>query len=378
MIPQREYSRFMLVGLVPPHEDKERTLSRFEEAESLVRTFGGNVYAAVSQNAARADHHTFIGSGKASEVAEAIERENIQVVVINDAVKPGQLYALEKIFSVKNPTILVWDRIDLILQIFSKHASTAEAKLQIRRAAMRHMGPRIYGMGFEMSQQAGGIGMRGIGETNTELMKRHWKNEMRQVQKQLDKIHKTRAAQMQRRKNNDIPTIAIVGYTNAGKSTLFNSLTNQKNQVSDALFVTLDSTVSKLFLPKIQLQVFLSDTIGFIQNLPHDLIEAFKSTLLETVHADLLLHVIDASDPWVHDKIQVVEEVLKDLKIEVKHKLYIFNKIDRATNINQKDLAAKYSSFNPLFISAKTDDGVDQLISAIEQIYSAFIVHTKV
>jgi len=356
----------MLIGLVRPHEDKERMIANFEELGSLVTTFGGQVYAVATQNNSRADYETYIGKGKALEVTEAIKKDAIDIVVINDYVKSSQLHALKNIFSAANPNIIVWDRVDLILQIFSVHATTAESKLQIRLASMRHMGPRIYGMGRVLSQQGGGIGMRGIGETNTELMKRHWRNEMKTVREQIKKILQSREQQMDRRKRNGLPTISIVGYTNAGKTSLFNILGAKHNLAEDTLFATLDSSVCSLYLPKIKKEVFVSDTIGFIQNLPPQLIDSFKSTLMETVHADLLLHVIDVSDWWIHDKIAAVEKILHDLAIDKKNQIYVFNKIDKG-EINKKELATRYAFFNPQFISTKTHLGIDTLIATIEQ-----------
>lgn len=356
----------MLVGLVSPILDKEKMLANFEELESLVTTYGGRVYAAATQNSTRADNATYIGSGKAQEVADTILSEKIDIVVVNATIKPGQIYTLRKIFERTNPNIVVWDRVDLILQIFSKHAQTAEAKLQIKLAIMRHMGPRIYGMGMELSQQAGGIGTRGIGETNTEIMRRHFRQEIRNVNKQLAKITKTKERQINQRKSNGLPTISIVGYTNAGKSTLFNKLTGGKNLVDNALFITLSSNVGKLYLPKKRKEVFLTDTIGFIQNLPHQLIEAFKSTLMETTQADLLLHVIDASDSWMHDKIKVVDGILQELKVETKNQIYVFNKMDKAKELNRLDISNWYSSYHPQFIAAKTGSGCDKLVEEIE------------
>ena len=360
--------RFMLIGLVLPRTDKERTLADFEEAQSLVHTYGGEVFAAVSQNSTRRDQSTFIGTGKAHEVIDTITKEKIDIVVINDNVKPGQLFTLKKIFEVGNPRIEVWDRADLILHIFSKHASTAEAKLQIKLAFMRHMGPRIYGMGMELSQQAGGIGTVGIGETNTERMQRHWRQEVRSVRKQLAKLEANRSNQMDTRKKSGLSTISIIGYTNAGKTTLFNALASEHKLVDNALFVTLDSNVSKLYLPKIQKEVYLTDTIGFIQNLPPQLIDAFKSTLMETIRADTLLHMIDASDIWMDDKIQAVEEILQDLRIDTTNQIYVFNKIDRAKNINKQELIKRYSAFHPQFVSAYSRQGIPQLLAAIQEL----------
>lgn len=357
----------MLIGLVPRYEDKEKTLANFEEVQSLVHTFGGSVHAAIAQNSARADSSTYIGTGKTREAADVIIKERIDIVVINDNIKASQLYNLKKIFEQSNPDILVWDRVDLILQIFSKHASTVEAKLQIKLANIRHMGPQLYGMGLALSQQGGGIGTRGIGETNTEIMRRHWRNEIKNVQKQLKKLTLSRHQQMARRKKTGLLTISIVGYTNAGKTTLFNRLSKKSNLVESAPFTTLDSSVSKFFLPAIGREVLLSDTIGFIQNLPPQLIDAFKSTLMETVNANLLLHVIDISDFWRQDKTAVVEEILHGLTIDTKNQIYVFNKIDIAKKVDREDLLKQYDSFHPQFISAKNGAGCVQLINAIQE-----------
>lgn len=357
--------RFMLVGLAAHDRYKEEILADFTELESLVHTYGGRVYAATVQNAVRADNATYIGSGKAQEVANTVAQEKIDIVVVNANVKPGQLYTLKKIFERSNPNIIVWDRVDLILQIFSKHASTAEAKLQIKLAMIRHKGPKIYGMGMELSQQAGGIGTRGIGETSTQIMLRHFRNEMRSINKQLVKINQTRNQQLDKRKRSGLVTVSIIGYTNSGKTTLFNTLGNKNNLVANALFATLDSSVCKIYIPSAGREVFLSDTIGFIQNLPTQLIDAFRSTLLETVHADLLLHVIDVTDPRMDDKITAVEKILDKLELETKKQVYVFNKIDAAKDDKSVEFTGKYSNFNPQFISAKSQKGCDALLETI-------------
>ncbi len=361
----KQQFRFMLVGLVSKGIDYESIVLDMEELESLVKTYGGEVFAAVIQKADYPHKATFIGSGKAEEVAGRIAEEKIDIVVINDVLKPGQLYTLEKIFFRSNTKIKVWDRLDLILQIFSQHAHTKEAKLQIDLASLRHMGPRTYGMGYILSRQGGGIGTVGVGETNTELMKRHWKNEMRQISSQLTKLSQEKIKQIEKRKNIGFQTAAIVGYTNAGKTMLFNRLTGKTNLVADTLFATLDSSVGKLYIPKLQKDIIVSDTIGFIKNLPPTLIDAFKSTLLESVSADLLLVVIDLSDPEFADKIRAVDEILHELCGEKKNRLYVFNKIDQATSFERTDLRKRYANFNPLFISAKIGSGVDKLLETI-------------
>lgn len=368
MLPILINPRFMLVGLSRPHEDKEKTISDFEELEDLVQTYGGLIYAAVVQNSTRRDNNTYIGQGKALEVTQEIANNKIDVVVVNDYLKSGQLHHLKKIFEDANPNILVWDRVDLILHIFSKHAHTADAKLQIKMAFMRHMGPRIYGMGMELSQQAGGIGTRGKGETNTELMKRHWKNEIRGVQKQIKRLNQNKQDQMDQRKKSGLITISIVGYTNAGKTSLFNRLTQKNNLVEDALFATLDSSVGTFFLPKRRQNAYLVDTIGFIQNLPPHLIDAFKSTLMEAIDCDLLLHVIDASSSWLDNRIEAVKLILEELNAGKKNQIYVFNKMDKATFIKTEDLLKRYSSYHPQFINARSGKGLNELIETIQAV----------
>lgn len=359
--------KFILVSLVPPHTTEKEALEDLDELKSLVTTYGGATVVKVIQKKDNPDNATFIGKGKAQEVKEALTETKADIVVLNQIVKPGQIYNLQKALSEANKEAIVWDRVDLILQIFGKHANTAEAKLQIELAKMRQMGPRIYGMGMIMSRQTGGIGTRGIGETNTELMKRHWRVAIKQVRDKLDRLVKERERQIERRKEQGLETVSIVGYTNAGKTTLFNTITKKNKLAEDALFATLDSTVGKLYLQNIQKEILVSDTIGFIQNLPPQLVDAFKSTLLESINADVIIHVIDVSDPKMEQKIETVESILTDLKVITKKKIYVFNKIDQAPDLNRSELKAKYQEFNPVFISAQEKIGIDDLKIEIEK-----------
>ncbi len=357
----------MIVSLVPHNEDKATTRANADEVNSLVKTFGGIVCANISQNAARADGATYIGTGKAYQLADQAFIDEIDVVVVNDNIKSSQLYALTSIFEQKNPNIQIWDRTDLILHIFEKHAATAEAKLQIKLADVQHKGPEAREINLSLSKQGSGVGSRGQGETNTVLLKRMWKEKMRSIQKQLEKMSANRTHQMEHRRRIGLPTISIVGYTNAGKSTLFNVLSKKNVKVENALFVTLDSSVGKLYLPILGREAFITDTIGFIQNLPTELINAFTSTLLETVNADLLLHVIDISDSQMVEKIAVVENILKTLKLQTKKQIYVFNKVDSTSNTRTQELSAQFALFHPQFISAKTGDGIPELVETIQK-----------
>jgi GTPase len=355
----------LLVSILPKSVKDEDALKDLQELKALVEAYGGVVCDLVVQRREVHDRGMYIGRGKLEEVGKLVTEKAIDIVVLNAIIKPGQIFEMKKHLHPIFPDIKVWDRVDLILHIFSAHAKTAEAKLQIELAAMRHMGPRIYGMGEVMSRQGGGIGTLGVGETNTELMKRHWRDQMKKVKDKLKKHTEDRQRQLVRRVKNNIQTISIVGYTNAGKTSLFNILTGKKDGVKNALFVTLDSSVSHIYLKGIQKEVLLTDTIGFIQNLPMSLIDAFQSTLLESMHADVLLIVIDASDTQFEKKIAVVEKILYGLQLEKKKRVYVFNKIDIAS-ISLELISEQFAYFKPQFISVKNEEGIETLKKAIE------------
>lgn len=365
--------RFLIVTLVPQRQDREVTVTDLAETHSLVTTFGNSVVVdMLQQRGDEPDPRTYIGLGKVQEISDRVEEDKIDVVVINNIVKAGQTFNLKKRLRKASPDIEVWDRVDLILQIFDQHAHTAEAKLQIELAKMRHMGPRIYGMGMVLSRQGGGIGVRGIGETNTELMKRHWRDAIKETQDRLKKLSGEREKQIQRRRDLGLQTISIVGYTNAGKTSLFNRLSKKNKLAENALFATLDSSVGKMYLSGLQKEVLLSDTIGFIRNLPTNLVEAFTSTLLESVSADVLLHVIDISDMDMKNKINVVEDILRRIGVTTAKKIYVFNKMDVATEIEKEALREVYGYYFPQFISVKTGEGIETLQKAIEDILVAY------
>ncbi len=377
----------ILIDVIPPAMDKKVAARRILELESLTQTYGGMVVVKIIQRRSVPDYKTFVGSGKMQEIVDLAKKEKVELLVLNNILKPHQIFNIEKM--VERDHIAVWDRIDMILKIFQKHATTTEAKLQIRLAGIRHMGPRIFRMGLELGQQAGGIGTRGSGETNIEVMKRHLAEQERSIKKQLEKISNTRGVHRQRRDRLGLKTVSIVGYTNAGKSSLLNALTRKGAYVADELFATLDTRVAKLWLPNgnpsqppfgkggagVSLlskrdgrEILLSDTIGFIQDLPPQLIDAFRSTLEETVLADLILHVIDVSDPFIHEKIQEVEAILDQLGVVEVPRLYVFNKIDLKKRIPKAGLTKKYKDMTPVFVSALKKDGLDDLKQALARV----------
>jgi len=353
------------VDVVTPLTHKEEAQKNLAEMLSLIDTYQGGEVIQVIQRRAHPHPATYIGTGKAQEVAELIKNLKIDVVILNTIAETSQLYKLQQLFWKYNPNIEVWDRVDLILHIFDKHARTAEAKLQIDLARMRHMGPRMYGLSGQLGRQAGGIGTRGLGETNVELMKRHWRDQIKKTKDRLDNLLRTRENQLRRRREIGYKTVSIVGYTNAGKTTLFNVLTKKNKLAKNVLFATLDSATGNLYLPDSDKRILISDTIGFIQNLPAELVDAFKSTLMESIHADLLIHVIDASDRELYKKIITVQEILNDLEIEKKPVIYVFNKIDDIHPEFKKELAANFSEQSPLFISAKSGEGIEELKNLI-------------
>lgn len=357
--------RILPVYVVFPHEGTELSVNIGDEFDSLISTLGAQIVGRIIQKLDRPNSATYIGRGKIDEIAAIVGKDDVDVVVIDALLKPGQLHLVKTMLEVENSEIQVWDRVELVLRIFEKNASTKDAKLQIELARMNYMGPRIYGMGYVLSRQGGGIGTLGIGETNTELMKRHWRNEKKKIMDELEKNSKNRESQLDRRKKSGFKTVSIVGYTNVGKSSLFNVLTKKKNLEKNELFATLDSAVGKMYVPDLHSEVLVSDTIGFIRNLPPLLISAFKSTLMESIHADLVLHVIDVSDPEMLIKIQVVRQILIELGIEDKHIVYVFNKIDAAPEVSRDELAERFKQYDPLFISVKENKGLEDILTTI-------------
>jgi GTPase len=339
---------------------------RMSELKSLVDTFGDANITGMIQKHNTLDYHTFLTKGSLDEVLQIAKERGADLLILGNILKPRQIFELSELL--RKEKIQVWDRIDLILNIFSLHAKSAEAKLQIDLAKIRHMGPRIYGMGSELSQQGAGIGTRGIGETNTEIMRRHLQKDEERILKNLEKISKVREGQRLRRKKYGFQNVAIIGYTNAGKSTLMNALTRKGVLIEDALFATLDTRIGKLFFPALQENILFSDTIGFIADLPPSLIAAFRSTLSEAIHADLLLHVVDVDDPRREEKIQIVDQIITDLKIENIPQILVFNKIDSAKKrFGKIALSKKYLSRTPVFLSAQDKNGLDELKEKIEK-----------
>lgn len=355
----------ILVDCLPLDITREEAEFRLQEAESLIKTYGGVVLLKTYQKKIAPVYKTYLGAGKLEELKAEGLRLGANILIINNELKPLQTYNLSELL--KKTNIQVWDRIDLILKIFKKHAETKEARLEIELASLRHMGPRIFGMGMILSRQGGGIGGRGIGETNTEIMKRHIASHIHKIEKELEKARGSRELHRASRRRKNFLSVGIVGYTNVGKSSLLNALTHKKAYAANELFATLDTRVGKLYLPESRRAVLLIDTIGFIQDLPPDLIKSFQSTLDETIESDLLLHVIDLSDPRWEYKISVVNEVLGNLDVNNKPIIYVFNKIDLLEQgYNLKAVAKQFARFHPCFTSTISGEGQNELLAAID------------
>ena len=299
---------------------------------------------------------TFIGSGKADEFARTCKGIDVDTVIFDDELSPAQSRNLEVVFDCK-----VLDRTSLILDIFAQRARTREGKLQIELAQLQHLLPRLTRFWGHLSRQKGGIGMRGDGETQLETDRRRVQDRISKIGRELDVVKRQRSTQRQGRQRNLWPLASIVGYTNAGKSTLLNSLTGAEVLAEDKLFATLDPTTRRLKLPTNQ-NVLLTDTVGFIRKLPHGLVEAFKATLEEVVQADLLLHVVDSSHPQADEHIDAVNTVLEEIGAAGKPTIMVFNKIDRLES-GARQFVERYP--NSVGISAKTGEGLPQLLQEL-------------
>ncbi len=354
----------ILVDLIHPRMNKAFAMDRMQELEELVNTYGGIVIVKQWQKRFRPHPKTYIGTGKVEELGHEGKENGVSLLIINDRLKPRQVYDVGEML--RPFGIQVWDRIDLILKIFAKHAKTAEAKLEIELASVRHMGPRIFGMGMELSRQGGGTGARGIGETNSERMKRHLKEKERRIKKKLKKFEGGRSLIRQGRRRKGLKTVSIVGYTNAGKTTLLNALTGRKEYVANELFATLDTRVGQLFLPGSNSTALVSDTIGFIKDLPPELLNAFASTLSEAVGADLLIQVVDASDRDYQKHMVVVDEILERLGLTETPCILAFSKIDAINKQSIKEIDELFKDTPHVFVSSQKRLGLDDLISEIE------------
>ncbi len=354
---QTKTERAILAGLscdifTPEENATETTL---DELEALLETAGGECVARLLQNRHTPDSHSFLGEGKAEELRELAQSLSADMVIFDNDLSPSQIRALEEATGVT-----VIDRSALILDIFAQRAQTREGRLQVELAQYQYILPRLSGMGKSMSRLGGGIGTRGPGETKLETDRRHIRERINRLRQELEEVRRVRAVQRERRQKNAIPVVALVGYTNAGKSTILNALTNAGIPANNRLFDTLDTTTRKLAVSD-QLSVLLSDTVGFIAKLPHNLVDAFRATLEELQYADLLIHVVDCADPEREAHMQVVRQLIGQLARPGVPVITAYNKTDVAEAPFLAPEGAEVA------ISAQTGAGIDRLLALIER-----------
>ncbi|MFV1970092.1 MAG: GTPase HflX [Acidimicrobiia bacterium] len=349
--------RALLIGLIRSAGDRTRGEASLAELELLTDTAGSEPVESVLVRRERPVAATFIGSGKLRELVSLSKIEDIDVVVFDNDLSPAQQRNLQQAFQCD-----VVDRVALILDIFAQHAHTKEGMLQVELAQHRYRLPRLRGKGIELSRLGAGIGTRGPGETKLETDRRRILDRIRKIETELKDAGRSRKTRSKQRKRSGDPIVAIIGYTNAGKSTLFNHFTGAGVLVQDQLFATLDSTVRKLELPHGH-SALVSDTVGFVRDLPHQVIEAFKSTLDEVQDADLLVHLVDASDAEPDQQVASVHAVLNEIGAETVDEIIVFNKTDAIDETTRRRLEATHP--DATFISARNGDGIDGLLDAI-------------
>lgn len=354
----------ILVGMSSPvlGKDEDADWDTLDELEELLQTAGGTCDGKILQKKDSPDVRTFIGEGKVEEVKQLAAANESNLVVFDNDLSPSQIRNLEK--SIGLPVI---DRTALILDIFAQRAQTSEGRLQVELAQYQYILSKLSGIGKSMSRLGGGIGTRGPGESKLETDRRHIRRHIDNLQQEFEKIRRVRGVQREKRIKSEVPVVAIVGYTNAGKSTLLNALTGSDIQANDRLFDTLDPTARKLLIDE-NTSIILTDTVGFIRKLPHKLIEAFKATLEELEYADLILHVIDISNPAWENQVKVVDALIEEFDIARTPQIRVYNKCDKTTDypiIRDKDV----------LISAKMGTNLDKLLNSIRDIVSKKINH---
>ena len=352
--------RALIIDVVSKSASLEVAEMELEELINLTKTVGGVVIKKIIQKRGQPSAKTFLGTGKIEEVALEVDALDVNLIIANGVLKPTQYLHLQKLFPGKK----LWDRVDLILNIFDRHAQSRLAQLQIKLARMHHEIPKIYArQATTLFERAGaGIGTRGMGEKGIEAEKRHIRQQIRQLEEKIQVLQLKQANQRVRRQRTGIPTVALVGYTNVGKSSLMQVLTKKQNVlVSDKLFATLDTKIGKMWLPEAQMEILVSDTIGFIKDLPPTLVESFLTTLEEAREADILLHVVDVSDPQYSEKIRVVESILSQIGVAKKPRIFVFNKADRLKEPLPEYVMRRYEVFAPVFTSGVTKEGVGDL-----------------
>ena len=355
---QEKYNRAVLVGLSAFSLSREEnaTEESMEELSALLETAGGETVGVVMQQKDSPDPRTFIGEGKVAEVRDLVQAMDGDMVIFDNSLSPSQQRVLSEELKVS-----VLDRSALILDIFAQRARTREGRLQVELAQYKYLLPRLLGMWKHLERQEGAIGTRGPGETQLESDRRHIHKKISKLEAELKDVRRVRATQRERRIKNEVPVVAIVGYTNAGKSTLLNHLTGAEIPANNRLFDTLDTTTRTLEISD-TCTVLISDTVGFIRKLPHHLVEAFKATLEELEYADLLLHVIDSSSPQWREQAEVVEQLIHELGADQTPRIEVFNKCDLWTGDIRPHGEGRVS------ISAKTGEGVPELLAAIGRV----------
>jgi len=368
--PKKNQERALLIGLEQDGVSKWDLRDSMEELAELANSAGAEVVNTVTQKLQKPTAPYYIGKGKAELIKESFKDQHVTSVIFDDELSPAQGRNLETLLSRK-----VLDRTQLILDIFAQRARSREGRLQIELAQLQYLLPRLTRMWSHLSRQTGGIGTRGPGETQLEVDRRRVQERIARLERELEGVRKVRTVQRQGRKRHQWPVAAVVGYTNAGKSTLLNLLTGADVVAENKLFATLDPTTRSLTLPNKQ-RLLLTDTVGFLRKLPHTLIESFKATLEEVVEADLLLHVVDLSHPRVDEHIEAVDTVVKELGAFGKQTLMVFNKIDALAN---DELIGVYTSRFPgsVAISARKGTGVSGLVQALQHELGAWRLRSR-